>query len=170
MKFNKEEVRFEVLKLIFSELHTSRRTREELENRVAFGFSTVFLGLAALSVGTLSGTLASNVTTRMMLSLLVILAMVLTSAFLQRNANLIRINCRAIVKVEQALGLYRDGEFLDDCELEDLGSLPYAGLSVLKRDMAKWGQDDRWQTRWGHMGAILVSGLASILAIWLGHT
>jgi len=170
MKFKSEEVRFQALKMIFSELHTSRRTREELENRVAFASSSVFLGLAALTVGTLSQSLESNATAKQAITMLVLVAMILTSAFLRRNANLIRVNCQAIVRVEQILGMYRSEEFIDAREIEEIRNLPYPGSSVLKAEMAKWGQDDRWQTQWGHIGSVLISGFSSILAIWMGHS
>lgn len=153
---------FEVLRVVFVELHSSIRALEALEHKVAFGLST---GLLAVAAFLMRGGYKPE---RPQLAVAIFLIVVLVgfgAGFLLRNSRLIKMNCRMIVRIEQIFGLYEVGKYIQPEQVEMLEYIPFGEASVFPPEVMLWGMDNRWQSVTGHTAMVVLSGVGAVAAL-----
>ncbi len=151
-----------ILKVVFQEMHTQRRTAAALENKVEFGFGTLLLAFAAFIV---KGDIDVTLSTKVVSGYFVVATCTIAIWFLVRNGNLIRIQCRMLVRIEQTLELFEEGAYVSKEFVARYEDQPFPEPTVFPKTTLMWGTTDKWQTVTPHIVGITAVGFAALLAI-----
>lgn len=164
LKYNNQQ-KIDVLKLVFQEIHTQRRGTAALENKISFSCSILLLVFAGF---VLKGDYSFNKNQVILASAFVILVMIIAVWFLNRTGDLIKTQCKMIVRVEQSLGLYESEMYITKKQVEKMENMPFQETTVFPLDAAKWGSVDRWLTVTPHIISVICSGMAALLSLLIG--
>lgn len=146
-----------------SELHNSLRERESLENKLAFGFSAVILGFAAYVV---KRDVSLELPGQVFATCIVLAACCVGYETLRKSTALTKMTCKMLVRVEQVYGLYRSEYYISKEDLQQFEGIPFDEPTVFPMEARSWGSG-KWQTFFGHSGALFLSAAAAIVAVWL---
>lgn len=161
-QFLNPELKLDILKTIYQELHSNRRIASSFENKVAFSFCTIFLLLAGFI---LKGDI--NIPENMIIIGVISIAYVacLGLYFIINNGNLIRVICSMIVRLEQTLGLYEEEIYISKEKVIKSNGFPFSRASLFPEEVKTWGQSTRWHSSSPHALSIIFSGLVAIAAL-----
>jgi len=154
--------KIDILKLAFQEIHTQRRGTAALENKVSFSFSILLLIFASFI---LKGDYSLSGHKAVVAGGFVICATYVAVWFLRRTGDLMRTQCKMIVRIEQSLGLYEPEMYISKKQIEKMGNIPFPEASVFPPDASKWGTVDRWLTVTPHIVGVICAGSAAFIAI-----
>ncbi len=158
-----QEQKLNILKMVYQQLHVSRRDVASFENKLAFSFSTLFLVFTAL---VLKGAFKLENSSVIAAVIFIALATVLAIFFLVQNGKLIRVICRMIVRIEQIVGLHADNVYITKEQVAKLADVPFPEACVFPQNVQTWGMSTKWQSLTPHIFTVICSGVAAILAVY----
>ena len=164
-----ETDKFENLRCLYQELHSSRKDAEAFQNKVAFAFSTILLILAGL-IAKGDYTLAVNPLIKYFISIIIILAVVIGLAYIRTISLTNRERYLMIVRVEQALGFHTSNLYITEDQVSSFDKEPYEESSVLPIRSRQWGERETQYSYsafvWVNMFAVGLSGIVAIVAVY----
>ena len=134
---SEQKIRF--LSELLGQMHSHRKFNEELEHKVAFAVTALLIGLAAYVV---KGEYILSLTVRVSLAGFSFFMMLLTIWFLLRNGSRVRVQCKMIVRIEQALGLYEENLYISPERFEKAGNKPHKEATIFPLEAQKYGEGD----------------------------
>jgi hypothetical protein len=156
------EQKIKVLLELLGQMQSNRKDNEELEHKVAFAVTTLLIGLAAYVV---KGDYVMTTTARGSLAFFSISISLLTIWFLLRNASRIRIQCKLIVRIEQALGLYEENLYISSEQVSKVGNRPYKEATIYPHEAQKYGEGDWALLLTPHILVILFAGVVACTVV-----
>lgn len=124
---------------LLGQMHSHRKFNEELEHKVAFAVTALLIGLAAYVV---KGEYVLNSMARNSLAVFSLSMTLLTIWFLLRNGSRVRVQCKMIVRIEQALGLYEENLYISSERVEKGGNKPHKEATIYPLEAQKYGEGD----------------------------
>jgi len=147
---------------LLGQQHSNRRANEELEHKVAFAVTALLIGLAAYVV---KGEYVLNVMVRNSLAFFSIFMTLLTIWFLHRNGARVRFQCKIIVRIEQALGLYDENLYISSERVEKAGNKPHKEATIHPLEAQKYGEGDWSLLLTPHILVVLFAGLIACVVV-----
>jgi hypothetical protein len=152
---------------LLGQMHSHRKFNEELEHKVAFAVTALLIGLAAYVV---KGEYVLSVAVRGSLAGFSFFMTLLTIWFLLRNGSRVRIQCKMIVRIEQALGLYEENLYISPERLEKAGNKPHKEATIYPPEAQKYGEGDWALVLTPHILVVLFAGVIACTVVLLGQT
>ena len=156
------EQRMKFLLDLLGQMQSNRKVNEELEHKVAFAVTALLIGLAAYVV---KGEYVLNIRVRTSLALFSIAMTLLTIWFLLRNGARVRFQCKVIVRIEQALGLYDENLFMSSERVKKAGYKPYREATIYPLEAQKYGEGDWALVLTPHILVVLFAGLIACAVV-----
>ena len=163
--------KLENLRVLYQELHVSRRNSEAFQNRVAFAFSTMFLLFAGLIIkGDYNFENEDVAAAVISTALIICTAVVIGLAYVWTIWAVNKERYMMIVRVEQALGYHTQDVYITQQEINGFKEKPYAEATILPKRSLPWGENkSKYSYLRVNMLAITLSGIAAIAALFITH-
>ena len=165
-----ESDKFENLRCLYQELHSSRKDAEAFQNKVAFAFCTILLVLAGL-IAKGDYTLDVSPTVKVFISIIIIFVVAIGLAYIRSISLTNRERYLMIVRVEQALGFHTSDLYITEEQVSSFDKRPYEESSLLPVRSRLWGEQ---KTKYSHSAfvrvntfAVGLSGFVAIVAVYL---
>ena len=154
MNYENIQQKIDVLKTVYGSMHEHIGANEAFENRVAFSVGTLFMLFTAF---VLRENLHPNYIGKMIISSTIVAIVAVTILFIKNNNDRIRYQCRIVVNIEKAFGLYRDKCFLDE-----------EGMTQLfPEDAKEWGIKQKRLFLIPHVLGVIFSGIAAVSSLFI---
>jgi len=160
-----QKIRF-LLELL-GQMHSNRKFNEELEHKVSFAVTALLILLAAYVV---KGEYVLSATVRGSLAGFSIFMTLITIWFLLRNGSRVRVQCKMIVRIEQALGLYEENLYISPERCEKAGNKPHKEATIYPIAAQKYGEGDWALVLTPHILVVLFAGVIACAVVLLGQT
>lgn len=165
VKYTNEQ-RIDILKMLYTEIHTIHQEDERKENRVSFSTATIYFAFSAYIFE--KSPLATPIVSRIVFCCFIILIGILATSFLIRNSKRIRLASRLIVRVETALGFYSKSSFVVPSNVlagEPFNKTDRYFTSLFPKDLNDWGTGDHYHYLRPHILTVILSGSIAILML-----
>ena len=163
MDYENLQQRIDVLKTVYGAMHEHIRTNEALENRVAFSVGTLFMLFTAF---VLKENIHPNLVGKAIIASMILLITIVTVAFIMNNNNRIRYQCKIVVRVEKAFGLYEKGCFIswkEDADIQEIDKEE----GLFPKDAKNWGLKQKRLFLFPHVLGVIFSGIAAITSLFM---